>query len=498
MDDWNLLQAYAQNGSESAFQQLVERYVAQVHSMALRQVRDPHLAQDVTQAVFLIMVRKAASLPRKTLFAGWLFQATRHVARTALRGERRRKQRELQAMASTPMNPESEASEQVEAHLDDALASLRESDRNALLLRYFQQRTVPDVAASLGTSEEAAQKRIERAVKRLRRYFGRCGVAVPAVTLMSVVSAQAVQPAPPLVTHGIVALSVPSAPAVSAMAVTLMQGALKRMLLSKLWAPATVGMATLLVGLPILGFLVFRGPNAPQDYDLSRDFSLASNPNGAWSFGWQTTPGGTFNILPVRGTTSADNGVPLDYWQAVSMNEPTIYHNGTTVTATAERGNVDLPPGTVWYSAGPQGSGRDFAVIRFTAPRTATYLVTMIARPYGDAAWQGDTELRILRNGVELFARNLAPGDGATHTNTMALSTGEAIDFAIGRGPDDSNYASTLKMTIRVSVQTRKASGLQAGALNSEPPCFQRAPDAASSPYSTWKCRTTRRSIWLR
>src|SRR6266487_2891013 len=198
MDDWDLLQAYAQNGSESAFQRLVERYVDQVYSMALRQVRDPHLAQDVTQAVFLIVVRKAASLPRRTLLAGWLFKATRHVARTALRGERRRKEREKQAMASTLMNPEPEpASAQVEAHLDDALASLRESDRNALLLRYFQQRTVPDVATSLGTSEEAAQKRIERAVEKLRRYFGRRGVAVPSVTLMGVVSAQAVQPAPP-------------------------------------------------------------------------------------------------------------------------------------------------------------------------------------------------------------------------------------------------------------------------------------------------------------
>src|SRR4030095_6664915 len=194
MDDWELLQAYAQNGSESAFQRLVERYVDQGHSMALRQVRDPHLAQDVTQAVFLIVVRKAASLPRRTLLAGWLFKATRHVAWTALRGERRRKERERQAMASTLMNPEPAVSAQVEAHLGDALASLRESDRNALLLRYFQQRTVPDVAASLGTSEEAAQKRIERAVEKLRRYFGRCGVAVPAGALMGAFFAPGVPP----------------------------------------------------------------------------------------------------------------------------------------------------------------------------------------------------------------------------------------------------------------------------------------------------------------
>src|SRR5262245_9505257 len=122
MDDWELLQAYSQHGSESAFQQLVQRYVAQVHTMDTRQLRDAHRAHDVTQAVFLVLVRKAGTLSRKTVLSGWLFNATRHVAKTALRSERRRKEREMQAMASSITEADPAAGLKVEAHLDDALA----------------------------------------------------------------------------------------------------------------------------------------------------------------------------------------------------------------------------------------------------------------------------------------------------------------------------------------------------------------------------------------
>lgn len=469
MDDWELLQAYVQHGSESAFQRLVERYVDQVHSMALRQVGDAHRAQDVTQAVFLILVRKAGSLPRRTVLAGWLFKATQHVAQTALRSERRRKQREMQALADSVMEPDTASASQVEAQLDDALASLDESDRNALLLRYFQQRSVPDVAASLGTSQEAAQKRIERAMEKLRRYFGRRGVAVPAVTLLGGVFAQAVQPAPPLLVQGIVALGVPSTPAVSAAAVGLMQGALQTMGLAKLLAPVTLGAAALLMVVAVVGFLAMSGPDTPVVYDLARDFSQASNPNGVWSYGWQGTLGGAFNLLPVRGTVRTDNGVPIDYWQAVPLNEPTVYHNGSTNTASSNRGRGVHPPGAVWFSAGPTGSGRNFGVVRFTAPSTATYQVILTAKPYMQGPRQGDADLHVLQYGVESFAQNLAAGETAAHTNTVKLSAGDTIDFAIGRGADDSNFASALQITIRITVSTPTVSSVRANVQRAIP-----------------------------
>lgn len=130
MDDQELLDAYVRNGSETAFQQLVERHLGLVHSMAMRQTGDTHLAQDVAQAVFVILVRKAGSLPRRTVLAGWFFKTTRFVARTALRTERRRQQREMTAMIDTASDGGPDAVwEQVQPHLDAGLASLGEKDR---------------------------------------------------------------------------------------------------------------------------------------------------------------------------------------------------------------------------------------------------------------------------------------------------------------------------------------------------------------------------------
>ena len=140
-DDLTLLREYARSHSESAFASLVECHVNLVHSVALRQVRDPHLAEDVTQAVFIILARKAGTLGDNTILSGWLCRVTRYVSCRALRGEWRRQQREQETyMQSTLNEPPSETWMQIAPLLDAAMEKLNRKDHDALVLRYFENK----------------------------------------------------------------------------------------------------------------------------------------------------------------------------------------------------------------------------------------------------------------------------------------------------------------------------------------------------------------------
>ena len=201
MDDWKLLQAYAANRSEAAFAELVGRHLNWVYSAAWRQVGDPHLAEDVTQSVFVLLARKAGSLGRGTVLGGWLFRTTRFVASRALRAEVRRKRREETAVAmslSTHLPDDTEAVwSRLSPHLDQAVAALSDSDRSAVLLRFYEKKPLLEVGRRLGVSEEAAKKRVSRALDKMREFMVRRGVALGTATLASVLASQTAQAAPP-------------------------------------------------------------------------------------------------------------------------------------------------------------------------------------------------------------------------------------------------------------------------------------------------------------
>ena len=178
-DDLELLRNYAAQGSDDAFRSVLERHVGLVYWAALRQVRDPHLAQEVTQAVFVVLARKAGSLRTGTVLVGWLFRTTRFVAARALRDEQLRQRREQEAAQMEPCSTAADASwDEIAPALDEALAHLGETDRHAVLLRFFEEKEFKEVGHVLGNSEEGARKRVSRALEKLRGFLVRRGIAL--------------------------------------------------------------------------------------------------------------------------------------------------------------------------------------------------------------------------------------------------------------------------------------------------------------------------------
>jgi RNA polymerase sigma factor (sigma-70 family) len=247
-DDMDLVREYAARHSEQAFETLVARYVNLVHSTALRQTLDPHLAEEITQAVFIILARKAGSLGARTILPAWLHRAAVFAAADALKSQRRRTQREQEAhMQSEIQSAETDpAWELISPLLDKALTQLGETDRQAVLLHFFQKKTFAEVGCSLGLSEDSARKRTSRALEKLRKIFSKHGVHSTTTILAGAISTCSVQAAPAALAKSVAAVALAKGAMASTSTLTLINGALKIMAWTKAKTAVIAGVAAIL------------------------------------------------------------------------------------------------------------------------------------------------------------------------------------------------------------------------------------------------------------
>ena len=201
MHDGRLLRAYVEQGSQAAFAEIVERYLRLVYSACLRETGEAGQAEDATQAVFLLLARKAPALGGRAGLAGWLFAASRLVSRNAVRQERRRRQCEQKAMeamihADRDWEADAVVWNRIEPVLNDALAALSGGEREAILLRFFQGLSLIETGDALGVSADAAQMRVSRAVENLRRHLRKTGVVVSGAALTALLPVHAARSLP--------------------------------------------------------------------------------------------------------------------------------------------------------------------------------------------------------------------------------------------------------------------------------------------------------------
>jgi RNA polymerase sigma factor (sigma-70 family) len=248
-DDLALLHDYAQNGSEAAFAALVSRHIHLVYSVALRQVRDTHLAEEVTQAVFIILAHKAGSLDDKTILSGWLCRTARYAAANALKIQTRRQHREQEAYMQNILNETApdETWRQIAPLLDDAMQKLGQKDHDALVLRYFENRNFAEVGAALGASEDAAKMRVSRALDKLRKFFAKRGIPSTTVAIAETISAHSVQAAPQALIATISASAVKGS-VVATSTLTLVKGTIYTMNWLKLKFALSLATAILIAG----------------------------------------------------------------------------------------------------------------------------------------------------------------------------------------------------------------------------------------------------------
>ncbi len=214
-DSLTLLGEYARTGSESAFRELVSRHVNLVYSTALRVVGgDSHLAEDVAQTVFLALARGARSLPRGVVLGGWLHRHTCYLASKAVRAEVRRKARERQAVEMNALDDDSNGIvDRIAPMLDQAVCRLGGKDRIAIVLRFYEQRDFRSIGEALGTTDDAARMRVNRALERLHSILARRGVTFSVAALESTLAAEAVSAAPACLAAGIASAAVAGAAA---------------------------------------------------------------------------------------------------------------------------------------------------------------------------------------------------------------------------------------------------------------------------------------------
>jgi RNA polymerase sigma factor (sigma-70 family) len=292
-DDMDLLRKFATSNSEEAFATLVQRHINLVYSVALRQLSDPQEAEEVTQAVFIILARKAVRLNPQTVLSGWLYQTAQLTSANFKRARRRRQLREQEAYMQFSRESERDESwRRLGPLLEEAMARLGRHERDAVILRFFENHTIRDVAELLGLQEAATQKRVNRATEKLRRYFARRGVQVSATVLLASMGTYAVQAAPTVLAKSVTTAAVAKGAAATGSTLTLINTTLKIMTWTNMKIAAMAG-ATILLAIGTTTLLVQPGQaRLPKPQPVSA--GQTEFPRASWHYAGYDNPESAF------------------------------------------------------------------------------------------------------------------------------------------------------------------------------------------------------------
>jgi RNA polymerase sigma factor (sigma-70 family) len=321
-DDSTLLRQYAESHSDEAFATLVTRHINLVYSVGLRYVGNPHSAEEVTQEVFVILAKKALQLRHERALSSWLFQTTRLTANNFIRSEIRRNRRETEAyMQSVLDETEPELWPKISPLLDTAVAGLREKDRQAIVLRFYEGQNLREVGLALGTSQDAAEKRVSRALEKLRTFFTKRGVSSTTADIAGAISINSVQAAPVALAKSVTAVALAKGAAASGSTLTLIKGALKIMAWTKAKTGAVIGAAVILAAgtttLVVKHQHQADGP-VPQS---SWAFVKYATPEAAFQSSLWAMSKGDIKTLTVCYTTEFANKFKETAWKGKTDNE---------------------------------------------------------------------------------------------------------------------------------------------------------------------------------
>ena len=436
ISDQELLEKFTREHSDEAFTLIVERYIALVHASAKRQVRDAHTADDVTQAVFMVLARKAAGL--KTPLAGWLLKTTHYCAIDAGKLQRRRAFHERKAAAMRQESQSPPAQDDLPAFLDQCLAALGETDRNVLALHYLHQQPVDEVARAIAMSESAVRKRLERALRKLQaRLTASAGHAVNLATLPALLVGAVPHGGTGLAAHAIAHAALHGGAQAALVPAAISQGALHMMKIAKLKIAAGLAIALLAAALTSYGVLrpAFAqnaaAPAAPAaaltPVPSSAPVTTAENPLGleivavgpyqSGDHPWWSTSGEKMDFQrPAQFKGEQYPARPREKWYEFAIRRG--------ADATPEMTWINLSRGAAQVIVNNSAPGWSFVVI--SAPETAT---TGGLRVLG-ATGRWKTVLTFPIGGGHLTGMQTLPGD---HTIAFEgpMQDGQNLEFVL-------------------------------------------------------------------